>query len=213
MLYFCDGVISGEFEGPLKPTPKKLSKLIDEPVKTFSIGFESDAPVNETRFAKHVAEYNGTDHTELLLKADFLSELPNLVYFNDDLFADAAIIPVYLMRKHAKRELNIVFTGDGADEVFVGYSIYYKGGADYIKKTYKKALINVIMKFYNYIPSYKLKMILLYLSDYRTEDCYFRSILKIPDKEMPKAVPFEVDSNKSILKSTLLKNFDIHALN
>ena len=106
-----------------------LSKSWEKRVKyneLISVKFEEGAPVNETKLAQIVVERNGTEHTELLIKSDIVDSLPKISWHNDDLFADAAIIPVYLMGKQVKEHLNLVFTGDGADEVFAGYSVYYQ---------------------------------------------------------------------------------------
>ncbi len=87
-----------------------------------------------------------------LLDRDIVDFIPKISWHNDDLFADAAIIPVYLMGKQVKEHLNLVFTGDGADEVFAGYSVYYR--TQYFKylKYLPRTVINLSKKFYNYIP-------------------------------------------------------------
>jgi len=75
-----------------------LDNLVDKPITTFSLGFKEGAPVNETRYAKMVAEYFDTDHIELIFDLDFYEEIPKIIWHNDDLFADAAIIPMRCLR-------------------------------------------------------------------------------------------------------------------
>ena len=187
-----------------------LSSLIDNPIKTFSVRFEEGAPVNETKFAKLVAERNGTDHTELLIKSDIVDIIPNLSWYNDDLFADAAIIPIYLMGKQAKEHLNLVFTGDGADEVFAGSSVYYRG--QYIKnpKFIPRTAIKLSKKFYNYIPFQRFRMGINYLDGYKSiYDQYMRGIFTISDLEKNNVIPYKTQNVESLIRKTFQEDLDV----
>ena len=187
-----------------------MSKFMDEPVKTFSIGFEEGAPVNETKHARYVAEYYNTDHTETIVKSTSYELLPDLIWHLDDLISDAAIIPVYLMAKYAKEKMTVALTGDGADEVFAGYSVYYRNQGSNFLTHIPKTYINNIMRFYKYIPIHKLRMVLSYLNESKTlEDRYIRTILYMPDVEKPMVVPFETENVKSMIINTFVNNLDM----
>ncbi len=186
-----------------------LSQLVDQPIKTYSISFKEGASVNETKFARLVSEQNNTEHTELIVKFDFVKDIPRISWHNDDLFADAAIIPVYLMGKKIKQKLNLVFTGDGADEIFAGYSIYYQSMELKYTKLLPKQFFNNLMKFYNYIPSFRLRLALSYHHQSKTkEDRYFRTLLQMPDVEKSKIFPFKASNTKELVKSKINKNLD-----
>jgi len=93
-------------------------------VKTFSIGFDSDA-VSETPYARIVAEQFGTRHTERMLSRDSaLSLLPKLKEWFDEPFADESAMPTWLVSSAAREHVTVVLTGDGGDEVFGGYRTY-----------------------------------------------------------------------------------------
>lgn len=100
-----------------------MSELMNEPVKTFSIGFEEKS-FNELPNAREVAELFGTDHHELTVKPDMVSLLPRLVWHSDEPSADSSSIPVYYVSKLAREHVTMVLTGDGGDEVFAGYDTY-----------------------------------------------------------------------------------------
>jgi len=89
-------------------------------LKTFSIGYGDDS-YNELPFAKTVASHLGTDHYELILRPDAFKVLPTLVWHYDEPFADMSAIPTYYVSELARRQVKVVLTGDGGDEMFMGY--------------------------------------------------------------------------------------------
>lgn len=93
------------------------------PVKTFSIGF-SEEQFNEAPFAREVAEALGTEHHELILQADALGILDDLVWHLDEPFGDPSAIPTYMVSRMAARHVTVALSGDGGDEVFAGYDKY-----------------------------------------------------------------------------------------
>lgn len=94
------------------------------PVRTFTLGFD-DLIFDEGDVAAVTANHLGTEHTHLQLTAsaaiDFVERLPS-VY--DEPFADAAQIPALMVAEAVRREVSVVLTGDGGDEIFHGYQRY-----------------------------------------------------------------------------------------
>ncbi|MEN8148041.1 MAG: asparagine synthase (glutamine-hydrolyzing), partial [Campylobacterota bacterium] len=102
-----------------------LQKESDEPLKTFTIGFDEPG-YNEAEHAKEIAKYLKTDHTEYYCcKEDALKVIPELPKIYDEPFGDSSAIATTLVSKLAKDKVSVVLSGDGGDEVFCGYSKYF----------------------------------------------------------------------------------------
>jgi asparagine synthase (glutamine-hydrolysing) len=93
-------------------------------VKTFSIGF-SDPHFDESARARRLAGLLGTDHHEQLLDpAAIMGALPAISELLDEPFADASILPTYLLARFARRHVTVALGGDGGDELFAGYQTF-----------------------------------------------------------------------------------------
>lgn len=96
-----------------------------ETVKTFSIGFAEDS-FDETRYARVVAAHLGTDHHEEMLSvekaADLISEIGTWL---DEPLSDGSLIPTYLLAQFVRKHVTVALGGDGGDEIFAGYPMYY----------------------------------------------------------------------------------------
>ena len=96
-----------------------------KPIKTFSIGF-TDASFDESDSAKRVAQHFGTEHYSKIVGIDELKrvvvDLPDIL---DEPIADSSIIPTVLLSEFAREHVTVVLSGDGADELFSGYDIFY----------------------------------------------------------------------------------------
>ena len=96
-----------------------MSRMVSKPVKTFSVGF--DYKHDELNDAAYTAKYLGCDHHEIPCRAEDVSLLPRIVHHMDEPMGDAIIIPMYQLSRAAKKEVTVILTGEGGDEVFGGY--------------------------------------------------------------------------------------------
>ena len=104
-----------------------MARHSDRPVKTYSIGFEGGAAenfYNELPFARKIATRFGTDHREILVRPDVVALLPQLLWHMDEPIADSAFVTTYLVSEFAHREVTVILSGVGGDELFGGYRRY-----------------------------------------------------------------------------------------
>jgi asparagine synthase (glutamine-hydrolysing) len=93
-------------------------------LKTFSIGFK-ESKFDESIYAEQIASYLGTDHHRYILQESDAVEMVHQ-YLNhfDEPFADTSAIPTMLVSQYARKEVTVALTGDGGDELFLGYGSY-----------------------------------------------------------------------------------------
>ncbi|MBV9216800.1 MAG: asparagine synthase (glutamine-hydrolyzing) [Acidobacteria bacterium] len=96
-----------------------------EKVKTFSIGFEEDS-FDESRYARMVASHLGTEHYEAKMSADTAADLvPEITSWLDEPLSDASLLPTYMLARFVRKHVTVALGGDGGDELFAGYPMYY----------------------------------------------------------------------------------------
>jgi len=89
-----------------------MSQVMEQPVKTFSIGFE-DSSYNELEYARLIAKKFNTEHHEFIIKPDAVELTEKLLGFLDEPFGDFSIFPTYLVSKMAREYVTVVLSGDG----------------------------------------------------------------------------------------------------
>lgn len=100
-----------------------MSKSLDRPVKTFSIGFH-DEKYDESPFAQIAADRFGTEHVCEKVEANLLGLWNKATYHCDQPHGDVSFMPTYKVAELASQQVKMVLTGDGADELFAGYDKY-----------------------------------------------------------------------------------------
>jgi len=102
-----------------------MAQIVDDPIKTFSVAFE-ESEANELTYARLVADQFKTDHHVITLTPEeFFSELPKLIWHEDEPLAHPSSVALNCVSKLASQHVKVVLTGEGADELFGGYFWYH----------------------------------------------------------------------------------------
>jgi asparagine synthase (glutamine-hydrolysing) len=156
-------------------------------LKTFTIGFY-EKEYNEAEYAKKMAEYFGTEHTELYCTPKEAFEIiPKLPEIYDEPFGDSSAIPTYLVSRLAKSRVKVSLSADGGDEQFCGYTVYWlitDRMAKLSKIPFSSLLANTLdlihpdlaLKLYN-----AFKPVLPKYTNFRDKYIKLRNVLKAKD--------------------------------
>ncbi len=128
--------LSGGIDSSLVASLMQKNSL--KKIKTFTIGFK-EKQFDESKYAKKISNYLGTDHHEMIISIDdMINNIENVFDIYDEPFGDSSFLPTNLVSKLASKSVKVVLSGDGGDEIFLGYNRYL-----FAKR---------IQKFNNYIP-------------------------------------------------------------
>jgi asparagine synthase (glutamine-hydrolysing) len=119
-LFLSGGVDSGSVIG-------LMARLSAQPVIAFTASFPGEAAADERLSAERIARSVGARHHVVEMTArDFWCQAAQVAAALDDPTTDPAALPTYLLAKAAKDQVKVVLTGEGGDEIFCGYSRYYR---------------------------------------------------------------------------------------
>jgi len=103
-----------------------MAPMMPHPVKTFAVGF-AEREANELQYARLVSHAIGSDHHEVVVSAEqFMQALPRLIWHEDEPIAFQSSVPLFFVSRLARRHVKVVLTGEGADELFLGYDYRYR---------------------------------------------------------------------------------------
>jgi asparagine synthase (glutamine-hydrolysing) len=100
-----------------------MTRHASQPIQTFCIGF-ADARYDESAFAQQAADRFGCRHTLEVAELNMLDEWPRVLRHLDQPHGDASFMPTLRVSELAARQVKVVLTGDGGDELFAGYDKY-----------------------------------------------------------------------------------------
>ena len=180
-----------------------ITQYNHRPLRTFSIGYNNKS-YDERKFARLVSQEYGTEHVELICSENdviqFLEMLPEI---GDVPLGDQAIVSTYLVSRLAHQHVKVCFSGEGADELFIGYQTYT---ANYLYPIFQycpNVFLNCIEKLMDLFP----------VSDKKVSFDYqmLRFIQGLKFKNLVHAHPywrviFPQDEKRGLLKTNVLED-------
>lgn len=129
-----------------------LAKELNPSIKTFTVGFKREG-YNEIDIAKKTAELLKVENYHYVISPEeFIKELPNVIRYMDDPVADSSSIALYIAAREAKKQVKVVLSGEGADELFGGYNIYREPNSLKVFEYIPKSIQGMMRKASQFFP-------------------------------------------------------------
>ena len=158
--------------------------------KTFTVGFDFGEHYNEISWAENLSKEIGVEHhTHLIGSEEFWEAVPKVQYHMDQPLADPSCIALYFVSKLASQYVKVVLSGEGADELFGGYTIYNE---PHVFKTYQR----IIPEKLRYALARKAKK----WPHIKGRGYILRGARKTEDKFFGNAFMYDDEEKRSILK-------------
>jgi len=191
-----------------------MNRVGKKNIKTFSIGFD-DLKYDETKYSNIIANYFQTDHTKIITNPESFDLLKKIIWHLDEPVADPACIPTYLMSKEAKKQVSIVLTGEGGDEILAGYKKYklfvY---SNILKKIIPKIFVKLLNDCFRGKNKYFKALKIFFYSKSKAETILnMGSVFSIKEKELlySNDLKEKVDISKN--KNSILKDIESYFQN
>ncbi|MDA2890387.1 asparagine synthase (glutamine-hydrolyzing) [Mycolicibacterium sp. BiH015] len=156
---------------------------------TFTTGFEREG-FSEVDVAVASAEAIGARHvTKVVGQEEFVAALPEIVWYLDEPVADPALVPLYFIAKEARKHVKVVLSGEGADELFGGYTIYREPLSlkpfDYLPRGIRKS----VGKMAGPLPEGMRGKSLLHRGSLTLEERYYGNARSFSDAHLRSVLP------------------------
>ena len=156
---------------------------------TFTTGFEREG-FSEVDVAVASAEAIGARHvTKVVSQAEFVAALPEIVWYLDEPVADPALIPLFFIAREARKHVKVVLSGEGADELFGGYTIYREPLSlkpfDYLPRPLRKSMGKVSAP----LPEGMRGKSLLHRGSLTLEERYYGNARSFSDAQLRAVLP------------------------
>jgi asparagine synthase (glutamine-hydrolysing) len=156
---------------------------------TFTTGFEREG-FSEVDVAVASAEAIGARHvTKVVSQAEFVAALPEIVWYLDEPVADPALVPLFFIAREARKHVKVVLSGEGADELFGGYTIYREPLSlkpfDYLPNPVRRSLGRASRP----LPEGMRGKSLLHRGSLRLEERYYGNARSFSDAQLRAVLP------------------------
>lgn len=158
--------------------------------KTFTVGFDFSEKYNEISWAKNLSEKIGVEHhTHLISSEEFWDAVPTVQYHMDQPLADPSCIALYFVSRLASHYVKVVLSGEGADELFGGYTCY---NDPRVFKIYQTIVPHCIRK--------AIRAICRKLPDIKGRDYLIRACDKLEERYIGNAFMYDYKQKQELLK-------------
>lgn len=158
--------------------------------KTFTVGFDFGEKYNEISWAENLSKKIGVEHhTHLISSEEFWDAVPTVQYHMDQPLADPSCIALYFVSRLASQYVKVVLSGEGADELFGGYTCY---NDPRVFKIYQTVVPHCIRK--------AIRAVCRKLPDIKGRDYLIRACDPLEERYIGNAFMYDYKQKKDLLK-------------
>lgn len=158
--------------------------------KTFTVGFDFGEKYNEISWAEKLSKEIGVEHhTHLISSEEFWDAVPTVQYHMDQPLADPSCIALYFVSRLASQYVKVVLSGEGADELFGGYTCY---NDPRVFKLYQTIVPHCIRK--------AIRAVCKKLPDIKGRDYLIRACDPLEERYIGNAFMYDLKEKRNILK-------------
>ena len=158
--------------------------------KTFTVGFDFGEKYNEISWAENLSRQIGVEHhTHLISSEEFWDAVPTVQYHMDQPLADPSCVALYFVSRLASEYVKVVLSGEGADELFGGYTCY---NDPRVFRMYQKIVPHFLRK--------ALRAVAKKLPDIKGRDYIIRACDPLEERYIGNAYMYDLKQKQSILK-------------
>jgi asparagine synthase (glutamine-hydrolysing) len=167
-----------------------MSQFLSGPVKTYSVGFEGHGEkFSELAYARLVAKTFHTDHHEVFIRPSHLVDLAQKVVWHlDQPLAEHATLANYMVAELASRDVKMVLTGEGGDELFAGYARYSAERLSPFFQRIPKTAKSLALAAGAHLPGLRRQKLALYALSQSEEAARFVNWFPLFNSEMKEAL-------------------------
>ncbi len=158
--------------------------------KTFTVGFDFGEKYNEISWAENLSKLIGVEHhTHLISSEEFWDAVPTVQYYMDQPLADPSCVALYFVSRLASNYVKVVLSGEGADELFGGYTCY---NDPRVFKLYQKIVPHFLRKAFRAVAQK--------LPDIKGRDFVIRACDKLEERYIGNAYMYDLKQKQKLLK-------------
>ena len=167
-----------------------LAKRHNPDLLTFTTGFEREG-YSEVDVAAESAEAIGVEHhVKIVSPEEYADAVPKIMWYLDDPVADPSLVPLYFVAAEARKHVKVVLSGEGADELFGGYTIYKEPLSLKPFEKMPSPLLKGLRKLSTVLPEGMKGKSLLERGTMPMEDRYYGNARSFNFEQMQRVIPW-----------------------
>ena len=179
---------------------------VAKPDKTYTIGYGLDK-YSEIDYAKDLTNFLGVNNTSIKLGSkEYIKSVPKILYYMDEPICDPSAISLYFIAKRASKDVNVILSGEGADEIFGGYNTYKEEVNLELYNKIPYLIRHILAIFFSKLPEFKGRNFIIRRGR-KLKDQYIGVSRLCYEREVNKIMSYENIIDNKLITANIFKEF------